>query len=51
MKEIAEETGESLGNVRHHYYRGLDQLRDQLSEADQGNGVRVAHKEMRDAKA
>jgi RNA polymerase sigma-70 factor (ECF subfamily) len=51
MKEIAEETGESLGNVRHHYYRGLDKLRDQLSETDQGSEVRVARKEMGNAKA
>ena len=51
MKEIAEETGDSLGNVRHHYYRGLDKLRDQLSEADQGSEVRVASKEIGNAKA
>jgi|SRR5208283_949477 len=51
MKEIAEETGECLGNVRHHYYRGLDKLRDQLSEADQTCEVRVARKELGDAKA
>lgn len=51
MKEIADETGESLGNVRHHYYRGLDKLRDYLSEADQESEVRVARKEMGDANA
>jgi len=51
MKEIAEETGESLGNVRHHYYRGLDKLRDQLFEGDQTSEVRVARKELGDAKA
>jgi len=27
MLEIAEKTGESLANVRHHYYRGLEKLR------------------------
>lgn len=27
MREIAARTGESLPNVRHHYYRGLDKLR------------------------
>jgi RNA polymerase sigma-70 factor (ECF subfamily) len=27
MAEIADKTKESLGNVRHHYYRGLDALR------------------------
>jgi RNA polymerase sigma-70 factor (ECF subfamily) len=31
LKEIAAETGESLGNVRHHYYRGLSHLRLFLS--------------------
>jgi len=51
MKEIAEETGESLGNVRHHYYRGLDKLRDQLSEAERASELRVVRKEMGDAKA
>jgi RNA polymerase sigma-70 factor (ECF subfamily) len=28
MREISEATGESLVNVRHHYYRGLRKLRD-----------------------
>jgi RNA polymerase sigma-70 factor, ECF subfamily len=51
MKEIAEEMGESLGNVRHHYYRGLDKLRDHLSQADRASEVRIARKEMGDAKA
>jgi RNA polymerase sigma-70 factor (ECF subfamily) len=27
MKEIASKTGDSLSNVRHHYYRGLQKLR------------------------
>jgi len=27
MREIAERTGDSLVNVRHHYYRGLQKLR------------------------
>jgi RNA polymerase sigma-70 factor, ECF subfamily len=27
LKEISEETGESFGNVRHAYYRGLERLR------------------------
>jgi RNA polymerase sigma-70 factor (ECF subfamily) len=27
MREIAEKTGETLVNVRHHYYRGLKKLR------------------------
>jgi RNA polymerase sigma-70 factor, ECF subfamily len=27
LEEIAERTGQSLVNVRHHYYRGLQKLR------------------------
>jgi len=30
LREIAEKNGESVGNVRHHYYRALDRLRAQL---------------------
>jgi len=30
LEEIAGTTGESYGNVRHHYYRGLDKLRRHL---------------------
>ena len=28
--EIAEKLGQSLGNIRHHYYRGLERLREQI---------------------
>jgi len=27
MREISDETGDTLSNVRHHYYRGLEKLR------------------------
>ena len=27
MREIADKTGQTLANVRHHFYRGLDKLR------------------------
>jgi RNA polymerase sigma-70 factor (ECF subfamily) len=30
LDEIASKLGESLGNVRHHYFRGLDRLRKYL---------------------
>jgi RNA polymerase sigma-70 factor, ECF subfamily len=30
LEEIAERTGQSLVNVRHHYYRGLQKLRKSL---------------------
>lgn len=30
LREIAERRGQSIGNVRHHYYRALDRLRNQI---------------------
>ncbi len=35
LKEIAEQTGETFGNVRHHYYRGLARLKAALSEEEE----------------
>ncbi len=32
MEEIAAKTNESVGNVRHQYYRGLARLRERLAE-------------------
>jgi RNA polymerase sigma-70 factor (ECF subfamily) len=32
MKEIADKTGDSLSNVRHHYYRGLQSLRSFITQ-------------------
>jgi RNA polymerase sigma-70 factor, ECF subfamily len=32
MEEIAARLGQSAGNVRHHYYRGLDKLRRQMPQ-------------------
>jgi RNA polymerase sigma-70 factor, ECF subfamily len=32
MREIADRTGDSLVNVRHHYYRGLQKLRSFISD-------------------
>lgn len=37
LAEISQELGQPLGNVRHHYYRGLDKLRKQMF----GNNVPV----------
>lgn len=37
LKEVAERTGQTFVNVRHHYYRGLERLRAHLSfNRDQG---------------
>lgn len=30
LREIAEKTGQTIGNVRHHYYRGLERLRSNV---------------------
>jgi len=40
FEEIARKLGQSLGNIRHHYYRGLDRLRKQMFPArlPGGNG-------------
>lgn len=39
FREISERTGESFGNVRHHYYRGLRLLRAFVSQANpRGDG-------------
>lgn len=37
LAEISQRLGQPLGNVRHHYYRGLDKLRKQMF----GNNVPV----------
>ena len=34
LKEISEKTGESIGNIRHYYYRGLGQLRVFVSKGN-----------------
>ena len=38
LSEIAERTKETLANVRHHYYRGLEGLRTFLHVSEAGNG-------------
>jgi RNA polymerase sigma-70 factor, ECF subfamily len=39
MKEIADRTGDSLSNVRHHYYRGLQRLRLLVSQSSAAGKV------------
>jgi RNA polymerase sigma-70 factor (ECF subfamily) len=49
LRDIALSTGESLGNVRHHYYRALRRLRSLFSQGDagrSGNATREAHFEI-----
>lgn len=51
LREIAEKTGETFTNVRHHYYRGIGKIRSQmLSRADEPS-QHTARKETLDAHA
>jgi len=50
LREISEKTNEALGNVRHHYYRGLAKLRVCLTDAAAETSP-VACKEIANAKA
>jgi len=36
FQEIADESGQSIGNVRHHYYRALERLRSNLLSKKRG---------------
>jgi RNA polymerase sigma-70 factor (ECF subfamily) len=36
FREIAERTGQTFGNVRHHYYRSLERLRSYIFEGKTG---------------
>jgi len=50
LKEIAEQRKESLGNVRHHYYRGLKKLRAFLTKKG-GNRLGCCQRAVADANA
>jgi RNA polymerase sigma-70 factor (ECF subfamily) len=43
MQEIASKTGESLSNVRHHYYRGLQKLRAFVGRAPEKGTAAGGH--------
>jgi RNA polymerase sigma-70 factor, ECF subfamily len=51
LREIAERTDDNLGNVRHHYYRGLSRLRAVITEQPAEGKVRLGKQEQSDAKA
>jgi RNA polymerase sigma-70 factor, ECF subfamily len=51
LKEIADRTNDSLGNVRHHYYRGLNRLRAALRNEPAKGKVRFEQQEQVDASA
>jgi RNA polymerase sigma-70 factor (ECF subfamily) len=50
LRDIADATGKKLGNVRHHYYRGLQTLRQQLKDRSEAKAPR-RRKEASDATA
>jgi len=37
LGEIAQKLGQSVGNIRHHYYRGLEKLRKQMRDSQLRN--------------
>jgi RNA polymerase sigma-70 factor (ECF subfamily) len=51
LREIAERTGDSLGNVRHHYYRGLNKLRSVIGDEPVKTKLRFEKQERADANA
>jgi len=51
LKEIAEHTDDSLGNVRHHYYRGLSRLRKLVKGEPAKDKLRFETQEQADANA
>jgi len=51
LKEISDRTNETLGNVRHHYYRGLNRLREVIKGEPAKEKLRFEKKERVDANA
>jgi len=51
MQEVAERTGDSLGSVRHRYYRALQKMRRVLTEQTNGETSAAPATETIDAKA
>jgi RNA polymerase sigma-70 factor (ECF subfamily) len=50
MVEVAAKMGESVGNARHHYYRGLARLRAVVREKADKTAMSTARQEALDAK-
>lgn len=51
LREIAEKTGESVTNVRHHYYRGLSRLRKLITGEKGSEGNEPLRRGIVDAEA
>jgi RNA polymerase sigma-70 factor (ECF subfamily) len=47
LKEISKKTGESFGNVRHHYYRGLSQLRSFVEKGNSNGNAKTSSEAVR----
>jgi RNA polymerase sigma-70 factor (ECF subfamily) len=47
LKEISKKTGESFGNVRHHYYRGLSQMRSFVSKGNSNGNAKTSPETVR----
>ena len=46
LREIAEKTNQPLGNVRHHYYRGLERLRSNIFPKKEHVSERIGTKKL-----
>jgi len=51
LKEISDRTNDTPGNVRHHYYRGLNKLRELIKGEPARERLRFEKKERADANA
>jgi RNA polymerase sigma-70 factor, ECF subfamily len=51
LREIAERTDDSLGNIRHHYYRGLNRLRAVIRNKPAKEKLAIEKREQADANA
>jgi len=51
LKEISDRTNDTLGNVRHHYYRGLNRLREVIKGEPAKEKLRFEKQERADANA
>lgn len=49
LKEISDRTNDTLGNVRHHYYRGLNRLREVINGEPAKEKLRFEKQERADA--
>jgi RNA polymerase sigma-70 factor (ECF subfamily) len=46
LREIAEKTGQTFGNVRHHYYRALERLRSAVFQDKEAGMAKLERKRL-----